>query len=132
QLPPLSAPCRILRLRSASEGGPYNCCGEFFDCFFGHSTSFGVGSKNVGDAGEFCARGALEDAFDDRRNAEERQTAVEEGGDSDFVGSIQRGRESSALFHGFARKTEAREAPSRSFFKIESLQFGPVQGYLVG
>ena len=97
------------------------------DGFGGLATGLGVGGENVVDGVEFGARGTLEDAFDDFRDAGEGETILEKGGDGDFVGGVECGGMRATFLHGFAGQAEAGEAAGGGFFEIKAAESGPVE-----
>ena len=106
--------------------------GEGGDFFGGLAAGLGVGGEDVVDGGELDLGSAGENTLDDFGNAHERKAVFEEGGDGDFVGSIESGWMGATFFHGFTGETEAREAASGSLLEVEALELGPVKLDLLG
>ena len=73
------------------------------------------------------ARGARKDRFDDFGNPEERQTILEKGRDSHFIGGVQGAGQCSALLEGFAGKAKAGKAARGGFLEVEATEFSPIE-----
>src|SRR5579862_9095150 len=89
-----------------------------FDFLDGPSPCFSVGGENVVDALQFPTRHAMQDGFDDRRNAGERQSTREKRGYSNFICGVQGAWQRAALPQRFFGKFQARELPCRNLFEV--------------
>ena len=100
--------------------------------FRGLATGFSVGGENIVHGRKPGARGAGEDGLDDLGDAEEWKAVVEESGHGYLIGGVEGAGQCPTLLHRFARKTQTRKTPRGSFREIQTAEFRPIKGHLIG
>src|SRR5262252_2124664 len=96
-----------------------------------YSPRFGVGREHVVHSFELYANRACQHTLDHFRNTQERDLALEECRDCHFIRGVQSAGPGSSLFHRLSGQAQAGIPPRRHLLKIQTLQLGPVQVYLI-
>ena len=88
---------------------------------------FPVGGKHLRDSGGMSLRGRCEHLLNCTRDARKRNTTFEEGGNRNFISSIQGDAVRAALFRGLKGQAQAREANEVGLLKVQVLEGGQVE-----